>query len=340
MLAPLFDRLEERGYDRIRSRDALRRASQTAISGVLAWLAIGALPLTGTFVAVLAAVLIVQPSADGTFRSAVSRISATVLGCAVGSACLLLLPDGWNAVVGLAIALALLNAIATFRPDWTYGVVAAVALATTEGQEVWVAALDRTASIALGAAIGIAVSAVLWRDRAGRRFDRHMAAVLVALSQAASQTAGKSGSDEPEVGIDAIPTVRRRMGLAQEALDVLAADERETRRRRLDAARDLLGAIEFLNRVTASEERLTDEPALREAIGRFRDAVADIARDPAQEIGIDGDLHDGPVTRAQRQVTRCAESGKTGHRRRATVLAFAMDEIDRALIELHRACAD
>ncbi|WGH79348.1 FUSC family protein [Jannaschia ovalis] len=337
MLGPVLDRLERRGVDRVKARDAIRRAVQATTGAVLAWTVLRLLPLEGYFVGILAAVLIVQPSADGTLHSAKARVMATVVGCAVGLACLLILPPGWGAITGLAVAMLILNVTATFRPDWTYGIVAAVALATAQGADLWAQALDRVLSIAVGAAIGIAVASLLWRDRARARFDRHMRAALEALADNACEATAKSTRAEPDTNLSAAPRFHQRLRLAREALDVMALDESDGLRARADAAAELMGAIEFLNRAAATPADLSGDPELGDALDRFRQAVAEDLRDPATIGGSDSDPTEGPVTQAQRDVSARVEAREVSDPRSATTLAFAMDEVDRALIALYRA---
>lgn len=337
MLGPVLDRLEARGVDRLKARDAIRRAVQATAGAVLAWSVLRLTPLEGYFVGILAAVLIVQPSADGTLRSARARVTATAVGCAVGVACLAALPQGWGALAGLALAMAVLNLVASFRPDWTYGIVAAVALATSEGVSPWAQATDRVLSIAVGAAIGIAVTLLLWRDRAEARFHRHVRAALAALADTACEAAAKPAQRDPTADLSAAPHFHRRLRLAREALSVMADGPGTRLARRADALVELMGAVEFLNRAAATPDDLSGDDALTEALDRFREAVAANLRDPDAMGGADGDPTDGPVTRARRAVDARIEEAEVGDRRNATVLAFAMDEVDRGLIALYRA---
>ncbi|UWQ22902.1 FUSC family protein [Jannaschia sp. W003] len=330
----LLDWLEGRGLDRLKAHDAIRRAVQSAAGAVLAWLAIRALPLEGEFVGILAAVLIVQPSAQGTWKAARARFLATVLGCAVGLAFLLALPAGWGTAVGLAAAMAATTFAATFRPDWSYGIVAAVALATTEGQSLLWAAGDRIASIALGAVIGAAVVRFLWHDGARHRFNRHLHAVLEALARAADEATHKAALSDAATGIDAEAHLRRRLTLAHEAADTLGRDA-DRLRERLKACEEMQSAIRFLDRAAAAPGDLWNGEALGGTLEGFSRAVARellaLSETP------DSVRPERAVTEAQEAVTARIDGGEVCDRRTATVLAFAMDEVDRALGDLRRA---
>ncbi|CUH08089.1 Inner membrane protein YccS [Jannaschia seosinensis] len=315
--------------DRPALRDAARRATQAALGAVLAWAVLIPLPTDEYFVGILAAVLILNPSADGTLHAARTRLMATVVGCVVGVVCLAFLPPGWGGFVGLALSIAVLSAAAHFRPDWTYGIVAAVSLATSSGEAVWLAALDRTISIGIGAVIGILIALVLWPDRARPRFDKHIERVRQSLADLAAEVARKADQDDPDGKLPSIDRLRHHLRLAREAADVMAFDDSDAPNARLRAAEEMMRAIQFLHRATAAPVDLGEDTGLDDALCRFRDALSDALR-TLPETG--GPLSDGgPVTDAQRAVTERIENGGVAVARTATVLAFAMDEVDRAL---------
>ncbi|MCK0169278.1 FUSC family protein [Jannaschia sp. S6380] len=320
--------------DRAQLRDAARLSLQAATGALLTWLALRGFLADELFVGILAAVLIVQPSIGGTMGAAGTRLTASLVGCAVGAACIAIFPPGWATAAGLVTSMAILNAVAVFRPAWTYGIVCAVALSLTEGDAIWWSALERMAAIGIGAVIGVAVVWIVWPDSAEHRFRRHMRSTLDAMADLVDEVAARTArSEAPQNRVDD-REVARRLALAEEAADALKLADRDPLQTRLSAAREMRDAIRFLDRAAAVPRDLGQDADLAELLDRFRAAVADRLRAFARDAQPD---FDGTVTQAQRDVTRRIEEGRTDDPRSGTVLAFAMDEIDRALAALRDA---
>ena len=253
-------------------RDAVRKAAQAAVAAVATYLALRAVGLAGeAFVGILAAVLILQPSIGGTLEAAKTRIVATVVGVVVGTACLLALPSGWGTAAALAVTMVLLNLMAKLRPDWSYGVVCAVSLSLTVGDDLTVAAWHRTTAIAIGAAIGMVASAVVWPESARRRYERHLASALRGLSRALCDVFEKGRRPDEEPGVPHAGEVRDGLRRANDAIDALHLADHATRRARADAVQESWNALWIFDRV------LTDAPAIGDDIvtgplAAFRDA--------------------------------------------------------------------
>lgn len=315
-------------------RDAARLALQASVGALLTWLTLRGFLPDELFVGILAAVLIVQPSIGGTMGAASTRLAASAVGCAVGAVCIAIFPPGWATAAGLVSSMAILNAVAVFRPAWTYGIVCAVALSVTEGDTIWWAALERMTAIVVGAAIGVAVVWLVWPDSAEHRFRRHMRSTLRAMADLVDEVSERArradGGGDPANDRE----VSRRLSLAEEAADALKMADGDPLRARLAAAREMRDAIRFFDRAAAVPRDLAAETDLGAQIDAFRDAVAGRLRAFAEDTEPGAD---GSVTQAQRDVTRRIEAGLTDDPRDGTVLAFAMDEIDRALSSMREA---
>lgn len=163
-------------------RDMLRRAAQSALAGTAAHIVMSSLNASEAFLAILSAVLIIQPSVGGTMGAAFTRLQATVTGSLISLGCIMLLPDAWGTSTALALSLLVVGGVAGLRPDWTYGAVAAVAIALAPEASAVDTAGARALAIGLGAATGVLVSLLVWPDRAESRFERHFKMAMQATA--------------------------------------------------------------------------------------------------------------------------------------------------------------
>lgn len=165
--------------DRRLIRDALRFALQSAAAAAATFIVMEAASLPEKFVAIISAVLVVQPSVGGTAGKARDRLVSTVFGSAVGILCLAILPRGFGTAAALAISMFVMNAVAAFRPDWRYGVVAAVALSLGSVENTTDTAIDRGIAIGLGVVVGMICSFIIWPDSAASRARRYAQSALM-----------------------------------------------------------------------------------------------------------------------------------------------------------------
>ena len=138
-------------------KDAARLAMQSAVAAAATYLAMQVIGMPEKFVGILSAVLVIQPSVGNTMGEAWDRVAATLIGSAIGAACLLLLSGAYATAGALALSMLVINAVAGFRPEWRYGAVAAVALSLGAESDLWQTTQDRALAIGLGALIGIVV---------------------------------------------------------------------------------------------------------------------------------------------------------------------------------------
>ncbi|WP_298914956.1 FUSC family protein [uncultured Algimonas sp.] len=169
--------------DRQTLRDAFRLGMQSAVAAVACYTIIQMIGSDEAFVAVLSAVLIVQPSIGRTISAGWERLLATLVGSGIGLACLFLLPGGYGVGIALAVVMFTMNFVAGFRSNWRYGVVAAVALALADTSGDVDVAQARAVAIGIGIAVGIAVSLIVWPESAVKRGRRHRRNALDAVAK-------------------------------------------------------------------------------------------------------------------------------------------------------------
>lgn len=181
-------------------RDAARLALQSAFAASATFLIMESASMPEKFVAIISAVLVVQPSSGGTLHAGKDRFFATVAGFIIGLVCLLILPGGYGTAAALAFSLFAMSVFTAFRPEWRYGVVAAVALSLGSESDAMQTAFDRTIGIGLGVTVGSLAAFIIWRDSAEKRSVRHineaLQAVCAFLENAFRTAQGEDGSTD------------------------------------------------------------------------------------------------------------------------------------------------
>lgn len=170
------------------ARDAVRLALQSALAAVASFLLLTWIGSDETFVGVISAVLIVQPSVGSTVSEGWDRLIATLVGSIIGIVCLLLMPPGYGAAISLAVIILVINFVAGFRPSWKYGVVAAIALALADNGGDLDVAQARGIAITIGILTGVLATLVVWPDSASARALRHQRRAIRALVERFQQT--------------------------------------------------------------------------------------------------------------------------------------------------------
>lgn len=288
-------------------RDAARAALQGAVAAAATFLLMRQLGLPEVFVGILSAVFILQPSIGGTARSAGSRLVATLVGTLAGLTTLLALPYDVGTTLALALSVFLVSGMASIRPDWTYGLVAAVGISLASEQDALQTAVDRAAAIALGAALGILASLVVWPERSQTRREKHfrraIRAVRDRVDDAVATAAGRGEARADKIA----PRYYCEMSLAREA-DRYARLRGGGDDERLAALRRLYNATIVVDR---ADEALADDRSL---------------------------LHDldAPVRNVRRSLVEALDRILGGDARPTEIL----DRIDRTLASLTDRSAD
>lgn len=318
-------------------RDALRRGLQSAAAATATYFLMRVLGLGEAYIAILGAVLILQPSIGGTMGAALSRLQATLAGSLMGLACLSLLPEGWGTAAALGVSMLVVGTAAGLRSDWSYGAVAAVAIALAPSDALLDTAAARGIAIALGAALGVLVSLLVWPDRAEARFERHLRAALRAtatrLTDAVEATM-KPGRDAAPS--DHVSAYHKAVGLAQEALDAAKLVNRAGMERRLDALRLLYNSIIILDRAAEAEDPpLAGAQGLHEQVRDLRNVTCEVlttlakgGRAPRQGI----DRIDEALQRLYAALG--TDHPRSGLHRTRDALAFGLQEVRRTLVAL------
>lgn len=261
--------------------DAAHLAVQSAAAAVVAFTVMQTLGLPEKFIGVLSAILVIQPSVGNTLIEAGDRVLATLVGSAVGILCLFILPYGYGTAIALGVTMLVINAIAGFRPDWRYGVVAGVALALGSEQNAIETAQDRGLAIALGAFVGVGVSLLVWPDTAKKRASRHINTALEAAVEMLDIAIGGNGSGE---GGNELRTVQEKfddaISSARDASKGIRLGDRKSITGRIDQSQRFYQAILSIERVTRAraEADIDRNEELNEAIESIRQEACEAVR--------------------------------------------------------------
>lgn len=318
------------------ARDAARLAIQSAAAAAAMFSIMEATGLPEKFVGVLSAVLVVQPSIGNTLVKAWERFAATLVGCLIGAACLVLMPDGYGTAGALALSMLAMNAVAGFRPGWRYGVVAAVALALGSDTDILSTALDRSIAIGIGVLVGVIVSLIIWPDSADKRAARYLRSALRAAADCLDQAIGAAASDEPSDLSDDRSRYLSAIGSARDAAANIRFSDREPVRSRIRTVERFYHAVLILERVTDERVNLTqgiDE--LVEPIRTIRACSCEIARGVADgEFGHDERVASiGEALKTLRD--RVVRGGDDPYRHEyRNALLFGLDEIEDSVRQL------
>lgn len=311
-------------------RDAARFALQSAAAAAVTFLVMETAGLPEKFVAIISAVLVVQPSVGGTAGKAFDRIIATAFGSAVGILCLAVLPKGFGTAAALAVAMLVMNAVAAFRPDWRYGVVAAVALAlgTTEGTTE--TAIDRGVAIGLGVFIGMLSSFVIWPDSAGSRARRHVRSALIDICDRLSASVERAfGDDDENRSVRARKSFHQHLDDARSAMRSMTGAEKKTIATYIDGVDKLYNSVLLIDRATSDED---DSISVKDKLCEKLDDVRELAITIIKGLtGEDVDLQHA-MEKLQKRVKNIYNDGRvdgdvTEFRLAESVLVFGLGEI-------------
>ncbi|MGC1262270.1 MAG: FUSC family protein [Jannaschia helgolandensis] len=323
-------------YDNATLRDAARLSIQSAIAAMVSYIVIRAIGSDEAFVAILSAVLILQPSVGGTIDAARTRIAASVIGSLIGLVSLIVLPTGFGTAFALLFTMLIINAFAQLKPEWSYGVVAAVALSIADTEDLTTASITRLVAIALGVATGLIVSATIWPDTATARFERHLSAALRHMADAMRNVSEKAPQEKPDTDIKGHQAARDSLRSAREVNEAAKMADHGAMTQRLQAADAASDAIWLLNSIMQRTEDLRQTP-LEEPLAPISKLGGDVL-----DALADGELiHDqiSNLSKAiDRVVTTCRDATMTDARGgdQAEVIAFAFG----TLLDQMRGVAD
>ena len=320
-------------------QDALRLAIQSSVAAGIAFACLKWMDSSEIFVGILSAVLVIEASVGSTIGAASSRVLATIVGSAIGFGLIAVLPYGYGTAIGLIVSMFVINGIAGIKPDWRYGVVAAVAIALQSEEDPMNTALNRLLSIGLCAGIGIVVSLVVWPDTAKHRAEKFITEALKACAKRL-KVIFKNTREENEESIEKHSgEFHTYISKASDAASAIKKGDAEDKmQRRVKATESLYNSILILKRV--AEESSGDVTDGDSNIEKDSEAIAELARELICKFAEPEENPDqGSIDKFTEKVKELKEESRFNEEsKEQTILTatflFAMDELEDSFKEL------
>lgn len=231
-------------------RDATRLGIQSAFAAALTYSLLVFFDFDEVFVAVLSAVLVVEPSIGDTYNSAKGRIIATLLGSSIGFICSLIFTWGWPVILSLVISMLVINAISSLHPSWRYGVVAAVAISVSSDQDAFSTSIDRLIAIGIGVTIGIVVSFAIWPDKASNRVNRFLRRSLLATIKRFEIAFRNTRAEEKTDAYKARESFHSNISKAKSVVKFVQFGNKSKLSKQIDIVEKLYNSILIIHRVS------------------------------------------------------------------------------------------
>ncbi len=227
-------------------------------------------------------------------------------------------------MVALTIVMVAMTFIAGFRPNWRYGVVAAVALADTTGE------IDvmKTRAIAtgIGIIVGIVVSLIAWPESAGNCAARHRRQTLKAAADryewALKDEENKDWSDT------ACPKFHQSLSSCRTVASAARPSQKDRFHQTVDAVQELYNSVIFLNRVDSPLSQFDESIITRDdLIAAGRNAIEAQAEDNTDSQA--DDAFEDAIRKAEDRLS--GRNLQSGDARGAACVTFALQEIQRCI---------
>ncbi len=331
-----LDNIIPKNVSKLKSRDAVRLGIQSALSAIATYLILRYFNLPEVFVGILSAVLVIDTSVGNTIGQAKERLISTVIGSVIGFLCVWLLPHGYSTTVSLLISMLVLNGISSFRPEWRYGTVAAVALSLGSENDALSTSLDRIIAIAIGVAIGIVITLIIWPDKAENRALRFARKALDAACNRFEKAIDNTLKKENESNEKVSNEFHSNLNAAKSSVkSAKFTDTQDLEKIVLDIEK-LYNSILIINRVAerSSQDINDDNSGIKEDSEDIKDQACKLMRSLAKKEKINKDRiqqFEESVKRAQKEVN--ISDDKDINTRRQTFI-FGITEVRKSLFSL------
>jgi len=236
------------------TKDAFRLATQSSLSIVITYLAVQEFKVANIFLALLSAVLVVEPTIGDTIIQAKNRIIATLVGSIIAFFLVIVLPLHLETIISLAITMFVLNAIAAFKPSWRYGIVAAVAISLGAEQDAFEISLERLMAIGIGLGIGIVISLLVFPEKAETRAKKNIRRALSAASNRFETAVQNTRKGENKDLTSSAEKFHKNINAAERTANSISFGRKQPILNQIKTTRKLYNSILIIHRVAAHAE--------------------------------------------------------------------------------------
>jgi uncharacterized membrane protein YccC len=165
-------------YDRQR---LLIHAAKTALAAALCWWVAHRIGLPDGYWGAITSIIVLQSNFGSTISASRDRLLGTVIGAVFGFAFTLFGVLPWNYSVALLAAITVCGLLGLRNSARLAGVTISIVMLVQSGGSHWTIALDRVMEVFLGIMVALAVSTLVFPDRARLRLRERLAQEVLVL---------------------------------------------------------------------------------------------------------------------------------------------------------------
>jgi uncharacterized membrane protein YccC len=174
------ERIEDQGFLNWERRRQLIHAAKTALAAALCWWLALLFGLHDGYWGAISAIIVLQSNFGATVTASRDRILGTVIGALFGFSFSLFGALPWNYILAVFAAIVLCSALGLRSSSRLAGVTISIVMLVHAGSH-WTIALDRVGQVLLGIVVALAVTTLVFPDRARLRLRDGLAQEFLVL---------------------------------------------------------------------------------------------------------------------------------------------------------------
>ena len=175
------EKSENQGFFTWERRRLLIHAAKTALAAALCWWIAMRFGLPDGYWGAISAIIVLQSNFGATISASRDRILGTVIGALFGFTCTLFGTLPWNYIVAVLAAVIVCGLLGLRSSSRLAGVTITIVMLVHGGGSHWTVALDRVVEVFLGILVAIAVTTLVFPDRARLRLRDGLAQEFLVL---------------------------------------------------------------------------------------------------------------------------------------------------------------
>jgi len=161
-------------------RRLLIHAAKTALAAALCWWLAMCVGVSDGYWGAISAIIVLQSNFGATITASRNRLLGTLIGALLGFTCTLFGTLPWNYILAVLAAVIVCGLLGLRNSSRLAGVTISIIMLVTTGSH-WTLALHRVAEVILGIVVALAISTLVFPDRARLRLRDGLAQEFLAL---------------------------------------------------------------------------------------------------------------------------------------------------------------